>query len=358
MITLSLIFGLILLLQQPDIIEEIDLLQLSDEVPTTHLSDLPGGSVSTASKWGYSYDEQDDQVLFGEVSHMALGKGRELFVLDNTRNTILHFDPEGNLLDEIGREGEGPGEFRTPAAIQYEDESLIVAENNGRIHRFSRQTNEIVLDDTYQLDLHIDDLCLKNGEVYLMGFTSGNDHIIHKTEDNLQDIASSFGSAFDHDEEAIVSDISRRGSLECTGSYVLAAFEYGPVISVYDSDGRKVQQFVLEDMTTMDINLVEMPGGGPGVNVAVPEEGYYDRINQITATDEDKFLVQTKREYHDEEKAAITQTHLYLSEDHYEVWETASGMLMFDFRKDEAAAGANFPHPQFELKKLKSNSEK
>lgn len=56
--------------------------------------------------------EDDEEVLFGIISDVAIGPDGNIYLLDAQLSDIKVLSPEGELLRTIGREGEGPGEFR------------------------------------------------------------------------------------------------------------------------------------------------------------------------------------------------------------------------------------------------------
>ena len=57
------------------------------------------------------WDGGDDE-FFGVIADIMEDEDGNLYVLDAQLNEIKIYDAEGNYLDSIGREGEGPGEFR------------------------------------------------------------------------------------------------------------------------------------------------------------------------------------------------------------------------------------------------------
>ena len=64
-----------------------------------------------------------------------------LFIADGYRNArILEYTADGKKVNEWGRAGTGPGEFRLPHSIQIDERGIIyVADReNGRIQRFDR----------------------------------------------------------------------------------------------------------------------------------------------------------------------------------------------------------------------------
>lgn len=54
----------------------------------------------------------DDEVLFGVVNQMLADDAGNIYLLDRQLSEIQVFSPEGEFLTTVGREGEGPGEFR------------------------------------------------------------------------------------------------------------------------------------------------------------------------------------------------------------------------------------------------------
>jgi 6-bladed beta-propeller len=51
---------------------------------------------------------------FGEVDRVAFDREGNLYVLDRQNFRVVVVDPEGNLVREVGSEGDGPGELRFP----------------------------------------------------------------------------------------------------------------------------------------------------------------------------------------------------------------------------------------------------
>jgi hypothetical protein len=61
--------------------------------------------------------EDDEGILFGIVTQITSDDGGYVYVLDAQLNQVVIFSPEGEYLRAIGREGEGPGEFRRPSDL-------------------------------------------------------------------------------------------------------------------------------------------------------------------------------------------------------------------------------------------------
>jgi hypothetical protein len=74
--------------------------------------------------WRAGGDEEGD-VIFGVLSDVALDAQGNLYALDSQLSTISVFDRDGNFLRTIGREGEGPGEFRRASQLFVTPENKI-----------------------------------------------------------------------------------------------------------------------------------------------------------------------------------------------------------------------------------------
>jgi hypothetical protein len=66
--------------------------------------------------WRLGGDDEED-VIFGVIGDVAVDRDGNVYLLDVQLNEILVFDADGEYLRSIGREGEGPGEFRRPAGM-------------------------------------------------------------------------------------------------------------------------------------------------------------------------------------------------------------------------------------------------
>ncbi len=67
--------------------------------------------------WRLDGDDEESDDFFGVIGHVALGPDGNSYLLDEQLNEVKIYSPEGEFLTVIGREGEGPGEFRRPAGL-------------------------------------------------------------------------------------------------------------------------------------------------------------------------------------------------------------------------------------------------
>ncbi len=54
----------------------------------------------------------DEEVLFGVITSIITDDTGNFYMLDSQLNEVQVYSPDGEYLNTIGREGEGPGEFR------------------------------------------------------------------------------------------------------------------------------------------------------------------------------------------------------------------------------------------------------
>ncbi len=80
----------------------------------------------------------DDSTIFYEARRMAVDEEGNMYVLDSGNHRIQKFDDEGNFLQTIGKEGQGPGEFENLSAIFLADDGTFYAADGMRMHRFKQ----------------------------------------------------------------------------------------------------------------------------------------------------------------------------------------------------------------------------
>jgi len=69
-------------------------------------------------------------VLFERIAAVKVDKAGNIYVLDHTAFHVLKFDPDGNLVKEFGRKGQGPGEFEFPMGMQIVNDEVMISDMN------------------------------------------------------------------------------------------------------------------------------------------------------------------------------------------------------------------------------------
>jgi len=69
-------------------------------------------TVELEELWRLGGDTDDEDEFFGLISQVTLDDDGNIYLLDTQLNEVKIFDTDGGFIRNIGREGEGPGEFR------------------------------------------------------------------------------------------------------------------------------------------------------------------------------------------------------------------------------------------------------
>jgi len=72
--------------------------------------------------------EDEASVLLGQVGVVASGPGGEVYALDSQLAQVQVFGPGGEHRRTLGREGEGPGEFRQPVGLFLTDAGTVAVQ--------------------------------------------------------------------------------------------------------------------------------------------------------------------------------------------------------------------------------------
>lgn len=86
--------------------------------------------------WEVGGDEEDE-FYFGVLTQITSDSEGNVYVLDAQLHEVMVFSPDGEYLRSLGREGEGPGEFRRPADL------FLTAD--GKVAVMQRMPGKIVL---------------------------------------------------------------------------------------------------------------------------------------------------------------------------------------------------------------------
>lgn len=81
-------------------------------------------------------DGSRDDAPFFNIGAAALDDEGRIFVLDRGNREILVFDAEGARVGQIGRQGQGPGEFTSPRGMWVSGDTVGVSDGGNRFHLF------------------------------------------------------------------------------------------------------------------------------------------------------------------------------------------------------------------------------
>ena len=99
-------------------------------------------------------EEGLDYLMFGNNIKIDVDNDQNIYVLDSQNSRVLKFDKNGKFLWQVGRKGQGPGEFGFAEDLIITENELIVAEST-RIHYFDKNGN---FKKTYRVEKPIKDI--------------------------------------------------------------------------------------------------------------------------------------------------------------------------------------------------------
>jgi len=84
-------------------------------------------------------EDGDPTSIFGRIYDIAVGPEGDIYVLDAGYGHVQRFDSSGVYKQTIGGEGEGPGEFSNPTAVNVDDFGCLWVASRDRVGLFDQR---------------------------------------------------------------------------------------------------------------------------------------------------------------------------------------------------------------------------
>lgn len=99
------------------------------------------GNATTTEELVIGVEVGADESMIGRVNSVAVGSGGEIYISDGQQELVRMYDADGNYLRNIGRQGQGPGEYAYAPALDTLPDGTLVARDgsNSRVSFFSAQ---------------------------------------------------------------------------------------------------------------------------------------------------------------------------------------------------------------------------
>ena len=122
--------------------------------------------------------DEGDEMIFGQLGAIASDSRGHFFVNDHQLIHIKHFDRSGNLLETIGREGRGPGEFSRVTNMFVARDTLYAYDfDNARLGRFVMDEHGDGMRFDHYLDIEMTDERIPRGVL-----KSQNYYVVESTD--------------------------------------------------------------------------------------------------------------------------------------------------------------------------------
>lgn len=102
--------------------------------------------------WNPEIEDLPDWQILDQPTHLIRGPYGELIIADNGNSRVLRITPGGELIEILGQEGEGPGEFLRPTYLSIEQSSgdlFVVDTRAGRLSQFNLKRADSDFLDSY-----------------------------------------------------------------------------------------------------------------------------------------------------------------------------------------------------------------
>lgn len=209
--------------------------------------------------------------VFGRIRDLEVHDSGRITVLDSQRNKLSVFDRDGELLQILGRAGDGPGELRHPRAITFaSDGSLYVFGALGRVTVFAPEGDSFRYLRSYRLRRALADACALGDRIFVHGVSRGDGRVI-QSYDLDGELLASFGEVY-RDGTPLIQEQLSKGKLACLDHppRVVLAPAALPLLRAFDPSGAPLWSLRLEGFFPIHAYRTAR-----GSILQVPESGYH-----------------------------------------------------------------------------------
>ncbi|SHK20767.1 6-bladed beta-propeller [Rhodothermus profundi] len=203
--------------------------------------------------------------MFGRVQDVAIDRRGRVFVLDNEYATVRVFSAKGDFLFEVGRRGEGPGEFIYPEFLAIDShDTLYVTDRRHGIHVFAPRDNHYQYVRTIILPrIASGGLCVSDTSIIISDRLSNRNKSLIYHIGKSGNIINQFGKGINYDtNNPLVLSYITRNYMACDWKHrmLIIAYRNAPIVQVYRMDGTLLKTIAIRDLEL--IGFIEMKSGG------------------------------------------------------------------------------------------------
>jgi len=212
--------------------------------------------------------DKDENYILHFPSAVAVNEKGDIYIINKERQTISVYDGNGKFLKNIGRFGDGPGEFYFGGEgdqISFFKDIMFI--NDQRHHRVQVMTEEgKYISQINPMESNCKSISPINMNTIILGFRpyKENHTIIHKyqKEDGVYQLVKVFGDFIGKpsdmnwsDRQSIGNFIALNGFSICSDDKgcIYQQYSYLPIIKKYNPDGQLIWQKTIDILPMNEI---------------------------------------------------------------------------------------------------------
>jgi len=254
-------------------------------------SQFSGGVIELERQFSFpDVDLEDKGIFFMSPSKLACDESGNIYVVDSRANRVYKFNSSGHFLNQIGQQGNGPGEFSIPNDLLIHRDKLIISDlGNYRIQfldfegKYIKSFNKYLT--FYSMAINDDSLLVAAPLVY----ENKSSQINVLTQEGK--IIHSFGQPMHFRKDPIrlnfvEIDINMKGEL-------LVAFRYLALVRKYSKKGELLDEYKLNNEAMKKFENMNLARNSIGTKES--KEAYIMIINSIKAYEDGFFILSNSK---------------------------------------------------------------
>jgi hypothetical protein len=160
--------------------------------------------------------EDESSPILARISDIAVDSRGRIYVAEAAQSMVLEYDDDGAFVRQIGREGEGPGEFRRPEALAVSPRDELLVADRQSVSIFDSTRTFVSRFDHHLVDSSIHGLVASGaGHVFLSCFEMWGQKVIHKfSRDGTPLVSFCDSYAAGHDEDFRIEQVYAGGPID------------------------------------------------------------------------------------------------------------------------------------------------
>lgn len=267
----------------------------------------------------FSMDKYTLSGLIGEdknigfIKDVEVDKRGRVFLLDERQQRVLVYNSEGDFLQAVGRRGQGPGELTFAKSIALYQDSLLLISNRYRIEEYDIISDSISFNRTINFEINIKSICTDQEMLYVHNvdilssglMNSGNRKakMLNKFTIPEYENQLTFGESYISDSPVIIDRLTQ-GEIICDPSNDMIVYVSDRVNNMKGYSLSSGKQVWKTSIAGLNFPIIEeiVADGKPGLQIAPPENGVFDRMLKPLLINDGIILLQIdRREINDQE---------------------------------------------------------